>query len=310
MKLTIGTRGSNLAIAQTQEVVNALMKICPETDVEIKKIKTTGDKIQDTTLHDIGGKALFVKELEMALKEGEIDLAVHSMKDVPGEIHGDFEIFPVLARANPKDVLIAKNNHNLDTLPLASTVATSSLRRKAQLLAYRKDLNIVPIRGNINTRIEKFRNSQEIEAIVLAKAGIDRLALDVDITQILTTEVIVPCVGQGALGIEILKENQDLMEKLKVLQDENVEKCVAAERAFLQRLGGSCYVPVGAYAELIEASELSITGVVAGLDGQEVLKDTERGPLNAPSELGKNIAEKLLAEGADRILKEIEQEVE
>ncbi|UMZ73204.1 hydroxymethylbilane synthase [Natranaerofaba carboxydovora] len=310
MKLTVGSRGSNLALAQTDEVIKKLKKTYPEVNIDLKKIKTTGDKILDTTLHEIGGKALFVKELEKALVDGEIDFAVHSMKDVPGELYDEFDIFTVLKRSEPRDVLISKNNYTLDTLPEGSVVATSSLRRKAQLLAYRNDLEIVPIRGNINTRIKKFSESSDIDAIILAKAGIDRLGLSVEISQVITTDIIVPCVGQGALGIEVLKTNTELKEKLKSIQDEKVKNCVLAERAFLKKLGGSCYVPVGAYANYINEDEITITGVVAGLSGEKVLRKTMTDSYEKAYELGQNLAADLLDKGADDILAEIEGEVD
>lgn len=312
MELIAGTRGSKLALMQNEQVLEGLKSAYPGIKIQTKKIKTTGDKIQHTTLHDIGGKALFVKELEKALVEGEIDFAVHSMKDVPGELYEGFEIFTVLDRTEHRDVLIAKNGHDLHSLPMGSTVATSSLRRKAQLLALRDDLNVVPIRGNINTRLKKFHESKEIDALILAKAGIERLALPVEISQVISEDIIMPCVGQGALGIEVLASNEDLKGKLKKIQNEKVEKCVEGERAFLQRLGGSCHVPVGAHAFFLDEETITISGVVASLDGRKVLKETLTDSISntTPIKLGKNLAQNLLDRGAALILEEIEQGVE
>ncbi|OWZ82879.1 hydroxymethylbilane synthase [Natranaerobius trueperi] len=302
MKLRVGTRKSELALNQTYWVVEKLKKYYPDIEIEIHKLTTKGDEILDKTLSKIGGKALFLKEIQNALLAGDIDLAVHSMKDIPTETPSELEICAVTKRLDPRDVLITKdNNSTLDELQLGSFVGTSSLRRASQLKAYRKDLQITPVRGNINTRLEKLQNSDKLDGIVLAKAGLMRADLTDLIAQEIPEDVIVPCVGQGALGIEIKADNDKLREKLSVLNDENSRTAIYSERTFLNQLGGSCHVPVGGLGRLTEKG-LELTGVVAELEGSKVLKETLIGSKDYPVDLGQELAYKLISQGAKEIL--------
>ncbi|ACB84707.1 hydroxymethylbilane synthase [Natranaerobius thermophilus] len=310
MKLRIGTRRSQLALDQTNWVVEQLKTHYPDIEIEIKKIETKGDQLLNVSLSKVGGKGLFLKEIQNALLQGEIDLAVHSMKDIPTETTEDLEICAITKRVDPLDALISNNDITIDELPENAKIGTSSLRRGSQLKAYRNDLQIIPIRGNINTRMNKLQELPELDAVVLAKAGLVRSGMTDSISQNISPEIIVPCPGQGALGLEIRHDNENLKEKLAVLDDSESRKAIGAERAFLNRLGGSCHVPVGAYAEII-SNELHLTGVVASEDGQDVIKRSVQTHLSdnnkIPSTLGNDLAEELIELGANKILSELKE---
>lgn len=276
-EIIIGTRGSELALAQSGDVEIQLKKLCPKTNIRIKIIKTKGDKITDVPLAKIAGlpgaglpgsgKGLFVKELEEALLSGEIHLAVHSMKDVPTEIPPELMIGSITKRLDPRDVLISKNGWRLDELPVLAIIGTSSLRRKAQLTHYRSDLKVVDLRGNIGTRLKKLDTQDDLQAIVIAAAGLLRLHLEKKVTQFLSKDVILPAAGQGALGIEIREDAQELKEIVVNLNDDDTCLAVTAERAFLEELGGGCQIPAGVLGWL-EGDVLKLEGMVAPLDEQ------------------------------------------
>ena len=330
MKIEIGARKSQLSQAQVGEVLAILSQHYPDLDVEIQKIETKGDQLVDVSLSKIGGKGLFLKEIQSALMAGEIDVAVHSMKDVPTDTPKALNICAITRRADPRDVLVSKGNLTLDELPTHATVATSSLRRSSQLKAYRPDLQVVPLRGNVNTRLKKLHDNPELDGIILAKAGLERLQLTQHISEVLPDDVMVPCVGQGALGLEVRSKDHELQTRLHVLDDLDTRAAVTAERAFLSQLEGSCHVPVGALAKVLrrrnssskissdtssnQAPQLVLTGVVASLDGSTLLKRKRTAPLtditDTPKALGESLAKELLDLGAREVLKAAEQEVE
>ena len=301
--LKIGTRGSKLALWQADWVQSALEKAHPGIEVERVIIKTRGDRIQDVPLAKVGGKGLFVKEIEEALLEGRIDLAVHSMKDMPGDIPPGLCIGPVPEREIPVDVLISGNGLKLAELEKGSTIGTSSLRRAAQLLHLRPDIDIVPLRGNLDTRLRKLDEGR-MDAIVLAAAGVRRLGLEKRITEYLDPACMLPAVAQGALCIEIRESDPETDNLVSILNHPETRAVVLGERAFLHRLEGSCQIPVAGHGTL-ENGRFIIKGLVASLDGTVILKDSIEGGGDRIRELGIELAEKLLARGADRILKEL-----
>lgn len=307
-EIVIGTRGSELALWQTNWVLKELTRICPEFTFRIKKIKTQGDKILDVALAKIGDKGLFTKELELSLLKGEIDLAVHSMKDLPTKLPSGLTIGAICRREEPRDVVLSYQGYTLDTLPVGAKVGTSSLRRKAQLLKYRPDLNIVDLRGNIDTRIKKLKN-EGLDAIILAAAGVHRLGYQELITQYIPLEVCLPAVGQGSIGIEIREGDQEIYEIVKKIADPHATAVINAERAFLQTLEGGCQIPIGAYGK-IEGEDLHLSAFVASLDGKKVIKDVIVGPMNKAVMLGVSLANKLLNKGAAEILNQVRQELE
>ncbi|MBU1099458.1 MAG: hydroxymethylbilane synthase [Bacteroidetes bacterium] len=302
--LTIGTRGSDLALWQAKFIKKEIEKNHKDVKVELKLIKTKGDKIVDVALSKIGDKSLFTKELENELLEGTIDIAVHSLKDLETKIPKGLVLAAVTKRHAVDDVLIAREKKaTLDSLKIGATVATGSLRRQAQLLHYRPDIKVVDLRGNVPTRIEKFLNSKW-DAIILARAGVERLKLKKHISSILPQEVFLPAVGQGALGIEISSENTFAAKIIKVLNDENTFAAVRAEREFLKTLQGGCQVPIGAHAEATPKG-LFLEGMVASLDGTITFRKKARGSKTDPEKLGKELAKELLKAGARKVLKEI-----
>jgi len=303
-KIIIGSRGSQLALWQANYVA-AFLKKRGIDQIEIKKIKTTGDKILDAPLAKIGGKGLFVKEIELALSRGEIDLAVHSMKDVPTEIPSNLKIAAILKREDPRDVLISRDNLSLFSLPLGTAIGTSSLRRKAQLLHLRPDFQMVDLRGNLDTRLRKMAEGQ-FEAMILSAAGIDRLGWSDRITQRIPSEVCLSAVGQGAIGIEIRKDDLEMEKVASSLDDFTTHIAILAERALMKRLEGGCQVPIGALGQ-IRDGKLSLQAVVASLDGKKLFRDEIRGSLDEAESLGVRLAEKLLEMGADEILREIRE---
>jgi hydroxymethylbilane synthase len=302
-EIIIGTRGSALALWQAQWVQSHLEKIFPDKSVQLQIIKTKGDKILDVPLAKIGGKGLFVKEIETALLNKEIDLAVHSMKDMPSEIPVGLCLGAITKREDPRDVFISRNGLNLDHLSTTRRIGTSSLRRSSQLLHVYPDLQIIPLRGNLNTRLKKL-DSENLDAIILAAAGVIRLGLKERITSYFDTSLILPAVGQGALGIEIRKDDSLMQDAMHHLNDFDTNVSVSAERAFLHQLEGGCQVPIAAYAT-VNTQTLHLTGMVAGLSGQPLLRDNISGHTDDAVSLGQTLAQKLLEQGAKEILAQI-----
>lgn len=304
--IIVGSRQSALALTQTNQVIEALEKLAEESGLafrfEVKKIVTKGDRILDVTLSKVGGKGLFVKEIEQALLNGEIDMAVHSMKDMPSELPEGLINGAVPLRQDARDCLISREGVDLDGLPQGAKVGTSSLRRSSQLLAYRPDLKLEWIRGNIDSRLRKLE-TEGFDAILLAAAGLKRMGWEDRITSYLPVEICLPAVGQGALGIECRADDAGLLELLRRYQDEDTVRTVEAERSLLAALNGGCQVPIGAYAVLGEDGKtVSLTGLVGMPDGSLLLKETAEG--TDPTALGLQVAGKLAAKGADRILEQ------
>jgi len=303
MSLKIGTRASRLALAQAAWVKDKIEACHPDLKVELVKIKTTGDRILNSPLSKIGGKGLFVKEIEEALIKGSIDLAVHSMKDVPAELPEDLCLSCFPKRETPQDAFISVKSKAMDKLPLGARIGTSSLRRSAQVLAFRPDLNIVPLRGNVDTRLKKLE-SGEADAIILASAGLLRLGLADRITDYVPTEHMLPAVGQGALGLEIRKIDKRTAELLAFINHKDTELSVRAERAVLRELGGGCQVPIAAYAQ-IRGEDINLDALVASVDGRRIIKDKIAGKTDDPEGAGVRLARRLLDSGAKQILDEI-----
>ena len=299
----IGTRGSILALKQAEWVKERLEGSFPLLHIDLVTIKTKGDRILDAPLASIGGKGLFVKEIEVALMEGKIDLAVHSMKDLPTGFPDLLHLGAVTKREDPRDVLISKGNCPLMELREGASVGTSSLRRQAQLLHIRPDLKITALRGNLDTRIEKLERG-DLEAIVVAAAGLKRVGLEGRITEYLLPEKFLPAIGQGALAIESRKEDQEIDEIISCIDDRETFQCILAERALLSRLQGGCQVPIAAFAR-VEDDRLSIQGLVARLDGSKIVRDEIDGAIDESEALGTCLAEKLLEAGAKEILEEL-----
>jgi hydroxymethylbilane synthase len=297
-RLRLGTRGSALALWQAGHV-KARLEALGQT-VELVVIKTKGDQIQDRPLAAVGGKGLFVTEIEVALAASKIDLAVHSMKDLPGDLAEGLVLGAVPERADPRDALISASGAGLDDLPDGARVGTSSLRRACQLRARRKTLKIEPLRGNVNTRLRKL-DAGELDAVVLAAAGLERLGFAGRITQVLATEVSLPAVGQGALAIEVRAVDEAVRAICGELSHEPTERAVAAERALLARLQGGCQVPIAGYATF-DAGTVALEGLVGAPDGSEILRDRVGGAAWSAEDLGRQLAERLLAKGAERIL--------
>jgi len=303
MILKIGTRGSKLALAQSQWIKKRIETKYPHIQVELVKIKTTGDKILNSPLSRIGGKGLFVKEIEEALIRDKIDVAVHSMKDVPARLPETLMLSTFPEREDPCDALISIGHRTIEELPQGSGVGTSSLRRAAQLLHLRPDLNIVPLRGNIETRLHKLR-SGDLQAIILATAGIKRLGLETSITQVISPEQILPAIGQGALGLEVRRDDENTINLLDFLNHKKTEVTIRAERSFLNKLEGGCQVPIAAFARL-NGKNLCLEGMVAELDGSKIIRDEISGEKDRAEEIGIELARRLLNSGADEILKRI-----
>ena len=307
-RLVIGTRGSALALWQSEHVRAALLAEYPELEISLQVIRTKGDKILDSALSKIGDKGLFTKEIENVLLDGSIDLAVHSLKDLPTELQQDLTIAAITIREDPADVLISKNGQTLDKLTSGAKVLTGSLRRQAQLLHRRGDLEVRDIRGNVQTRLKKFEAS-DAQAIIFAKAGLVRLNLAECITERLDPAEFLPACGQGALAIEIRKGDSRMADLLRPLDHLNSRATTAAERVFLGRLGGGCRVPVGAFARISGPDRtMSITGMVANLDGSVLLQDTISSSfagVDSAIALGTELAERLLSQGCQEILEQI-----
>ncbi len=301
--LKLGSRGSQLAHWQADHVVSLLAAARPDAFTELVVITTTGDRVLDAPLAKIGGKGLFTKEIEEALLDGRIDLAVHSLKDLPTTLPAGLELGAVLSRHDPSDVLIAGGGMRLADLPPGARIGTSSLRRKAQLLHHRPDLNVESIRGNVPTRLDKAL-SGALEAVVLARAGVERLGLTDRITEILPVDLLLPAPGQGAIGIEIRAADAATRSLLLSLQDPATRAATDAERSFLRALGGGCQVPIGAFARPADGEPgiLEMSGMVAEPDGSVLLKATGRGPADDAILLGTRLAQDLIARGAGEIL--------
>jgi len=296
----IGTRGSQLALWQANWVKNALARLHPQLRVEVVPIKTKGDKILDVPLARVGGKGLFVKEIEEAVLAERVDIAVHSMKDMPAEIPSGLAIGAVPPRESPFDALVSRSGQRLRELPRNSRIGTSSLRRASQLLNARPDLRIVSLRGNLDTRLRKLQ-TEDMAAIVLAAAGLKRLGLERHVTQTLTVDVMVPAVGQGALCIERRADDARIGALLDELDHGPTRTEVQAERALLGRLEGGCQVPIAGFCRW-ENAHIVLTGLVADLDGRRTIRADISGPADAARELGVRLAERLLSEGADKLL--------
>jgi hydroxymethylbilane synthase len=275
--------------------------------IELVIIKTTGDKILDVPLAKVGGKGLFVKEIEEALLNGKIDLAVHSMKDMPAQIPNGLCIGAIPQREIPQDVLISKNNRPLSELPPAAIIGTSSLRRKAQILFARPDLIVVPLRGNLDTRLKKLK-TENLDAIILAAAGVKRLGFENRITQYLDENIMLPAVGQGALCIEIRENDPMVAPIVATLEDPKTRTIIMGERAFLNHLEGGCQVPIAAHGK-IDKNIFTLTGLVAGVDGITLIKETLQGPENSPDNTGVELAERLIAKGAKTIIDNLKEDL-
>lgn len=301
MKIKIGTRASKLALWQADFVASAIKKFSPSAEIELIKINTQGDKILDAPLAKIGGKGLFTKEIEIALVEKRIDLAVHSLKDVPGEILPEFKIAAITERENPFDAFVSNKFSSLEDLPKNAVVGTSSLRRAAQILKLRGDLRIKNLRGNVETRLKK-SDSGAFDAIILSAAGLNRLGYSSRIKKILTE--IIPAAGQGALAIEIRADDFTTEDLLKNLNHAETNLSVQVERDFLKVIGGSCQIPVGIFAQ-IDDKKISARAIILSTDGKNFIEDTKIDSIENISTFGKNFAEDLLNRGGKKILAEI-----
>lgn len=293
MKIRVGTRGSNLALIQTNWAIDRLKEKFPEVEFEVKIIKTKGDKILHLSLDKIGDKGLFVKEIESQLLEGEIDLAVHSMKDMPAEVVEGLKFAAVPKREDPRDVIILREGLNsFDELPIGATIGTGSKRRKYQLLRKRPDLNIVPIRGNIETRISKIE-SENLDGIVLAASGVIRADLEEKITEFLPVDLMIPAPAQGALALEIRENDEELEKMIDAIKDEISQIQTDAERSYLAGIDGSCHIPMGAYCE-VDGEKLILTGIFGDEDGEKITVASLEGDRDNPKELGSNLAKLVL----------------
>ena len=302
-KIVIGSRGSQLALWQANWVKSELERLHNNVDINIRIIATSGDIIQDVPLAKIGGKGLFVKEIEEALLANEIDLAVHSMKDVPMELPTELGILVITKRENPLDALISKNGEKLADLPQGATIGTSSLRRSSQLLKYRDDFKIHPLRGNVDTRLRKVEEGK-YDAILLASAGLNRLGWANRITEEISPDILLPAMGQGALGIETRLDDTKIYDLISTLNHEQTHYAVSAERSLVGRLDGGCQVPIGAYAR-IEKGLITLKGLVASLDGEVIYKLENVGPVDDAINIGQELGAQLLKMGANEILEKL-----
>ncbi len=298
-KLRIGSRGSQLALWQANYISARLRERGHEVSLEI--IKTTGDKILDVALAQVGTKGMFTKEIEEALAEGRVDLAVHSLKDLPTELPPGFEMAAITIRENPRDAFLSLKYDSIEELPQEARVGTSSLRRQAQLKVLRPDLDVHPLRGNVDTRIRKLEQG-DYDAIILASAGLNRLGKTEHVKTVIDIDVLCPAAGQGALGIEIREGDTPLRELLAFLDDKDARIATTCERALLNQLGGGCQVPIGAYAEVI-AGKIRLHGLVARPDGTTILREVQEG--TDPVALGEKVGKILLSRGGDAILDEV-----
>jgi hydroxymethylbilane synthase len=307
-KVIVGSRKSKLALTQTNWVIKRLKELGADCDFEIKEIVTKGDQILDVTLSKVGGKGLFVKEIEQAMLDKEIDMAVHSMKDMPAVLPEGLMIGCVPKREDYRDVLISKDHVKFADLPSGAVIGTSSLRRSSQLLARRDDIEIKWIRGNIDTRLAKLEN-QEYDAIILAAAGLVRMGWSDDVvTEYISEEDCVPAVGQGALGIECREDDQEMRNILSLLNDEVTARTVAAERAFLHKMEGGCQVPIAGFAQLNENDEIAFTGLVGSPDGKTIYKEKVIG--SDPIQVGHEASQRLTDAGAKALIDKVKAELD
>jgi len=303
-RVVIGTRGSDLALWQAEYVRKSLQAAFPEIEFEVKIIRTTGDDVVDVSLSKIGDKGLFTRQIEAELLAGDIDLAVHSLKDLQTEQPEGLTIGAVCKREKPNDVLISRDGMTLDTLPQAAKAATGSLRRRSQLLAYRPDLQIFDIRGNLNTRFRKFDES-DLDAMILAYAGVERLGMAERISQLIPTDILVPAVGQGSVAVEIRTSDEDVAAVVSRLDHAETRACITAERALLRRLEGGCQVPIAAYARVLQGGLLHLHGRVVSVDGRTLVEAQQAAPAKNEehaASLGASLADELLAQGAGEIV--------
>ncbi|RAL26680.1 hydroxymethylbilane synthase [Thermoflavimicrobium daqui] len=303
--LVVGTRKSLLALTQTNWVVQRLKAVFPELKVSQEKIVTKGDRILNVTLSKVGGKGLFVKEIEQALLDKRIDFAVHSMKDMPAEMPPGLIIGAVPLREDPRDCLISREGHTLAELPAGAIVGTSSLRRQAQILAERPDLQVKPVRGNLDTRLQKLK-AGEFDAIILAAAGLMRMNWKDEVTEALSVNTMLPAVGQGALAIQCREDDQELLQLLVKIHHEETARTVRAERAFLKSFQGGCHLPLAAFAKQVD-EQINLTGLVADPNGKKVIKGSITG--QNEWELGQQLAEQLIEQGAKQLLAQIQKEL-
>jgi hydroxymethylbilane synthase len=299
----IATRKSPLALWQAEHVATLLRRAHGGLEVELVPLSTKGDRIQDRSLAAIGGKGLFIKELEVALEEHRADIAVHSMKDVPGDLPDGLLIAAALRRADPRDALLATNARRLEDLPQGARLGTSSLRRQAQVLAVRPDLKIEALRGNVDTRVRRL-DSGELDAIILACAGLIRLGWEQRITGRLEPSICLPAVGQGIIGIECRNDDANTRSLVRILNDAATQTAMDAERAFARRLGGSCQSPIAAHATL-EQNRLTLAGLVAEPDGSRLFRDSITGGAEDPRLLGEQLADRMAAAGAGALLERL-----
>lgn len=301
--IKIGTRASLLAVTQSTWIKKQIESRYPQTRVELVRITTRGDKILDVPLAKVGGKGLFVKEIEDALLDGRVDLAVHSIKDVPAEIPDGLGIAIIPLREDARDAFVSVKYNNLEELPSGAVIGTSSLRRKAQVSALRPDVIINDLRGNLDTRLRKLDDGQ-YEAIILAAAGLNRLGMQKRITSLFSMEQMLPAIGQGALGIELRNSDAELLSRMQFLHDPETAATVTAERAFLLRLEGGCQVPIGGHA-VLTGGTITLTGLIASMDGKNILREQQSAPLEKAQQLGSELGQSLLDQGGKHILDEI-----
>ncbi len=301
----VGSRGSKLALIQTNWVISELKKLNPGYEFHIEKISTKGDKITDAPLSRLGGSGLFTKELEVALVKEKIDIAVHSAKDVPTELHEGLMIGATPEREGPHDALISNNNANLEKLPDNARIGTSSLRRKAQLLAFRPDFKILDLRGNLDTRLKKLE-TDDLDAIVVAHAGLRRMGYTGPVSQIIPFDIMLPAVGQGSLCIEIRKNDVRIQKIVSRLDDTQTRIAVEAERALLAKLQGGCQIPIGAYAQT-QSKDVYLEAIICTIDGGHAIRDNLSGTSTQAAKIGEELAQRMLENGGRKILHEIRQ---
>jgi len=306
VKVRIGTRGSKLALWQTEFVRRKLSDVFPDVEFEVKVIKTKGDKILDSPLSKIGDKGIFTREIEIELLNREIDIAVHSLKDLPTKLPEGLIIGAVTEREDVRDVLISKDNLKLAELPKEAVIATGSLRRRAQLLHFRSDFKFVDLRGNIDTRFRKF-DELNWDAMVLAFAGVRRMNYEGRIAELISTDIVLPAVGQGAIAIEVREDDVKILDLVRRINHIETELATRSERALLRRLEGGCQVPIGAFA-VVNDGKIKISAMISNFDGTFFVRDSIEGFVsNDVEELGFELAEKLLEQGGARILEEIKR---
>ncbi len=306
-QIKIGTRGSRLALWQAEYIKSKIEKQNSQYHATITIIKTKGDIITDVPLAKIGGKGLFVKEIELALLNKQIDIAVHSLKDMPAIMPNGLSIGAIPKRENPQDILVSKNNIKLSELKTEAAIGTSSLRRASQLLFYRPDLKISPLRGNLDTRLKKL-NTEALDGIILAAAGVKRLGYQKNIAEYINLDIILPAAGQGALCVQIREADLTILPIVKKLNSETDKYEVTGERAFLHNLEGDCQIPIASFGKA-KNNKYWLTGLVADISGKQIIKSQISGELKDAAKLGAKLAEKLISMGADKILQNIKNSV-